>query len=99
MPSIKAIAYNFVTERCSGEVMALGINSVREIARRIPALLEEEGMDALVLVSLEEGDRRSVENDGTHALRRSSGYGVKTLGRMGRIRVPIKIILAYAPGT
>lgn len=51
---IKAVAYNFVTERCPGEVMALGINSIREVARRIPALLEEEGMDVLVLV------RRSV---------------------------------------
>lgn len=50
MPVIKAVAYNFVTERCPGEVMALGINSIREVARRIPALLEEEGMDVLVLV-------------------------------------------------
>lgn len=51
MPVIKAVAYNFVTERCPGEVMALGINSIREVARRIPALLEEEGMDVLVVVS------------------------------------------------
>lgn len=48
---VKAVAYNFVTERCPGEVMALGINSIREMSKRIPALLEEEGMDALVLVS------------------------------------------------
>lgn len=51
MPVIKAVAYNFVTERCPGEVMALGINSIREVCRRIPALLEEEGMDVLVVVS------------------------------------------------
>lgn len=51
MPVVKAIAYNFVTERCPGEVMALGINSICEVAKRIPALLEEENMDALVLVS------------------------------------------------
>lgn len=50
MPVIKAVAYNFVTERCPGEVMALGINSIREVAKRIPALLEEDGMDVLVLV-------------------------------------------------
>lgn len=50
MPVVKAIAYNFVTERCPGEVMALGINSIREMAKRIPALLEEEGMDSLVVV-------------------------------------------------
>lgn len=51
MPVIKAVAYNFVTERCPGEVMALGINTIREICKRIPALLEEEGMDFLVQVS------------------------------------------------
>lgn len=60
MPVIKAVAYNFVTERCPGEVMALGINSIREVCRRIPALLEEEGMDVLVVVSrVEEGKRGS----------------------------------------
>lgn len=51
MPVVKTIAYNFVTERCPGEVMALGINSIREMAKRIPSLLEEEGMDTLVVVS------------------------------------------------
>ena len=50
MPVIKAVAYNFVTERCPGEVMALGINTIREVAKRIPAVLEEEGMDFLVQV-------------------------------------------------
>ena len=50
MPVIKAVAYNFVTERCPGEVMALGINSIREVMRRVPALLEEDGMDVLVVV-------------------------------------------------
>ena len=50
---IKAVAYNFVTERCPGEVMALGINSIREVMRRVPALLEEDGMDVLVVVRSE----------------------------------------------
>ena len=51
MPMIKAVAHNFVTERCPGEVMALGINSIREVMRRVPAVLEEDGMDVLVVVS------------------------------------------------
>lgn len=46
LPIIKAIAYNFVTERCSGDVMAVGINAIKEIMRRVPATLSEDGMDA-----------------------------------------------------
>ena len=41
MPVVKAIAYNFITERCSNEVIAIGINSVREIISRVPAILHE----------------------------------------------------------
>ncbi|KAG5183588.1 SDA1-domain-containing protein [Tribonema minus] len=46
LPIIKAIAHNMVTERCSGDVMAVGINSIKEIIRRVPATLSEDGMDA-----------------------------------------------------
>jgi protein SDA1 len=48
LPIVKSIAHNFVTERCSSEVIAVGINSLRELFRRIPLLLESEGMDVLV---------------------------------------------------
>ena len=41
MPVVKAIAYNFITERCTNEVIAIGINSVREIIARVPAILHE----------------------------------------------------------
>ncbi|KAI9916165.1 hypothetical protein PsorP6_016725 [Peronosclerospora sorghi] len=48
LPVVKSIAHNFVTERCSSEVIAVGMNSLRELFRRIPLLLECEGMDVLV---------------------------------------------------
>lgn len=47
-PVIKTIAYNFITERCSNEVLAVGINAFRELIVRVPAVLREPDMDALV---------------------------------------------------
>lgn len=44
MPTIKAIAFSFITDRCSNEVIAVGINSVREILIRVPSLLLEDDM-------------------------------------------------------
>jgi len=43
---LKTIAHNFITERCSGEQMAVGINAVRAICSRVPSVLtvdEDEG--------------------------------------------------------
>jgi len=40
--TIKVIANNFVTERNSSEVMAVGINSIREISNRCPLAMTEE---------------------------------------------------------
>jgi protein SDA1 len=48
LSSVKAIAFNFVTDRCSNEVIAIGINTIREILARVPAILLEEGMDDFV---------------------------------------------------
>uniref|UniRef100_A0AAV1VID4 Protein SDA1 n=1 Tax=Peronospora matthiolae TaxID=2874970 RepID=A0AAV1VID4_9STRA len=48
LPIVKSIAHNFITERCSSEVIAVGINSLRELFRRIPLLLECDGIDVLV---------------------------------------------------
>lgn len=39
---LKTIAHNFITERCSEEQMAVGINSVRAICARVPAVLSLE---------------------------------------------------------
>jgi len=41
-PVVKAIVNNFVTERNSGEVMAIGLNAMREIARRCPLVMSED---------------------------------------------------------
>jgi protein SDA1 len=48
VPVLKAIAFNFITDRCSNEVIAVGINTVREVLVRVPALLMEPDMDAFV---------------------------------------------------
>lgn len=42
---LKTIAHNFVTERCSGEQMAVGINAVRAICARVPSVLSVDGED------------------------------------------------------
>mmetsp|Transcript_14965 Transcript_14965/g.31785 ORF Transcript_14965/g.31785 Transcript_14965/m.31785 type:complete len:831 (-) Transcript_14965:109-2601(-) len=42
---LKTIAHNFVTERCSGEQMAVGINAVRAICARVPSVLSGEDED------------------------------------------------------
>mmetsp|Transcript_18169 Transcript_18169/g.44960 ORF Transcript_18169/g.44960 Transcript_18169/m.44960 type:complete len:818 (+) Transcript_18169:59-2512(+) len=39
---LKTIAHNFITERCSEEQMAVGINSVRAICARVPSVLSLE---------------------------------------------------------
>jgi protein SDA1 len=39
---LKTIAHNFITERCSGEQMAVGINAVRSICARVPSVLSLE---------------------------------------------------------
>ncbi|KAI2804800.1 hypothetical protein RDWZM_008092 [Blomia tropicalis] len=41
-PLVKLIANNFVTERNSNEVMAVGINSIREICSRCPLAMNED---------------------------------------------------------
>jgi protein SDA1 len=48
LPTIKAIAYNFITDRCTNEVISVGINSVREILVRVPALLLEPDMEDFI---------------------------------------------------
>lgn len=47
---LKTIAHNFITERCSGEQMAVGINAARAICARVPSVLaveEESGAGGL----------------------------------------------------
>jgi protein SDA1 len=39
---LKTVAHNFITERCSGEQMAVGINACRAICARVPSVLSKE---------------------------------------------------------
>lgn len=41
-PVLKAIVNNFVTERNSAEVMAVGLNAIREICSRCPLVMDED---------------------------------------------------------
>jgi len=41
-PVLKAIVNNFVTERNSSEVMAVGLNAIREICARCPLVMNED---------------------------------------------------------
>jgi protein SDA1 len=43
---LKTISHNFITERCSGEQMAVGINAARAICSRVPSVLSGEDDDA-----------------------------------------------------
>ncbi|CAK1547148.1 unnamed protein product [Leptosia nina] len=47
-PIMKAIANNFITERNSTDVMAVGLNSVREICARCPLAITEDLLQDLV---------------------------------------------------
>ena len=44
---LKTIAHNFITERCSGEQMAVGINAARAICARVPSILSVEDEESL----------------------------------------------------
>lgn len=51
---LKMIAHNFITERCSGEQMAVGINAARAICARVPTVLSvEEEHDSGVAMDIE----------------------------------------------
>lgn len=41
-PVIKTLANNFITERNSSDVMAIGLNAVREICSRCPLAMSKE---------------------------------------------------------
>mmetsp|Transcript_25107 Transcript_25107/g.54789 ORF Transcript_25107/g.54789 Transcript_25107/m.54789 type:complete len:831 (-) Transcript_25107:120-2612(-) len=56
---LKTIAHNFITERCSGEQMAVGINAVRAICARVPSVLAVEDE----IASLDEASGGGVSMD------------------------------------
>lgn len=48
LPILKCIAMNFITERCNDEIIAVGINTVKEILLRVPSVLHETDMDIFI---------------------------------------------------
>jgi hypothetical protein len=86
MPVIKAIAYNFITERCTNEVIAVGINSVREIIARIPAILREPDMDDFI-TDLAQYSRK------THKSVMTAAHGVVNLVRYIYVYIHIYICI------
>ena len=62
LPTIRCIADNLVSDRCAPEVIALGINTLREVFDRVPLILEEEQMKPLVeeLVNMRHFKNKSV---------------------------------------
>lgn len=48
LPVVRTIANNFITERCTNEAITVGLNAVREVIVRAPALLREDGMGDLI---------------------------------------------------
>lgn len=69
---LKTIAHNFITERCSGEQMAVGINASRAICARVPSVLADDDGD----VDGREGDgkERSTAWDVEAFVRDMAGY-------------------------
>lgn len=47
-PCVKTLAYNFVTDRSSPEVIAVGINTIREICSRQPQAIDESFLTDLI---------------------------------------------------
>ena len=47
-PVVRTIANGFVTDRCSPDVTAVGINAIREIVVRVPLVLEGDEMDPIL---------------------------------------------------
>lgn len=48
-PIVKTIANNFVTERNSSDVMAIGLNAIREVCQRCPLAMNEDLLRDLAL--------------------------------------------------
>jgi len=63
---LKTIAHNFITERCSGEQMAVGINAVRAICNRVPSVLSIEEDSPEMIASSEVGGEKKKSGIASH---------------------------------
>ena len=59
---MQALANNFVTDRYSGEVIAVGINTIREIVQRVPLLLEMEELEHIFTDAIDYRNYRGDKN-------------------------------------
>jgi protein SDA1 len=84
LPVVKSIAHHFITERCTTEVVAIGINSVREVLVRVPALLKEPGMEDFIQDLVLYGKK-------THKSVMIAAHSVQNLVRYG-ITIPIMFL-------
>ena len=48
LPTVKAIANNFISDRCSPNAMAVGLNTIREICLRCPFAIDDTLLQDLV---------------------------------------------------
>ena len=60
---LKTIAHNFITERCSEEQMAVGINAVRAICQRVPSALSKEDDESYLEESATAHDAKDEEEN------------------------------------
>jgi protein SDA1 len=74
---LKTISHNFITERCSGEQMAVGINAARAICARVPSVLSVEEDDADGGGDGDGGDG----NDGGNRREKSTAWDVEAFVR------------------
>lgn len=72
---LQTISHNFVTERCSGEQIAVGLNACRAICKRVPSSLVKEDSNTLNAEGSESnGPNSSVHVDVEAFARDLAGY-------------------------
>ncbi len=71
---LQTITHNFVTERCSGEQIAVGLNACRAICARVPASLVKEDSNTINEEESESGANSSVHVDVEAFARDLAGY-------------------------
>ncbi|CAJ1947921.1 unnamed protein product [Cylindrotheca closterium] len=83
---LKTIAHNFITERCSEEQMAVGINSVRAICARVPSVLSLEDNTDGGEVSAEFDVEAFARDIAAYSNHRDRSVGIAGKGFMNFIR-------------
>jgi protein SDA1 len=90
---LKTIAHNFITERCSEEQMAVGINAVRAICARVPSALSMEESKASVGTAVLDVEAFARDMAG-YATHRDRSVSIAGKGWMNFIRETFPSLLA-----